>query len=40
VWRDSQANDEGTMPECGQDGQHFGFFDWYEKWLDERIRSK
>jgi hypothetical protein len=37
VWRDSQADDRGIMPECGSDGRHLGFFDWYEKWLDESL---
>jgi hypothetical protein len=40
VWRDSQADDAGVMPECGPDGRHLGFLDWYEKWLDEGIGSK
>ncbi|HZO52947.1 MAG TPA: SMI1/KNR4 family protein [Bryobacteraceae bacterium] len=35
VWRDSQGDDAGVMPECGDDDRHLGFFDWYEKWLDE-----
>jgi len=35
VWRDSQADDAGIMPECGSDGRHMGFLDWYEKWLDD-----
>jgi hypothetical protein len=37
VWRDSQADDAGIMPECGEDGGHMGFLDWYERWLDEEI---
>ena len=40
VWRDSQADDAGLMPECSEDGRHVGFFDWYEKWLDEGIGLK
>lgn len=39
VWRDSQADDAGIMPECGEDGRRLGFLDWYEKWLDEGIGS-
>ncbi len=39
VWRDSQADYAGIIPECGENGRHLGFLDWYEKWLDEGIGS-
>lgn len=39
VWRDSQADDAGIMPECGRDGRHLGFLDWYERWLDEALAN-
>jgi hypothetical protein len=38
VWRDSQADQAGIMPECGEDGRHLGFLNWYENWLNEAIR--
>jgi len=38
VWKDSQADDGGILPECGNDGRHRGFLDWYESWLNEAIR--
>ncbi len=37
VWRDSQADDVGILHESADGGKHLGFFDWYEKWLDESI---
>jgi hypothetical protein len=40
VWRDSQTDDRGIMPECNADGRHLGFLDWYEKWLDEGIAAQ
>ena len=40
VWRDSQTDDRGIMPECSADGRHLGFLDWYEKWLDEGIAAQ
>lgn len=38
VWRDSQSDEAGILPECGADGRHLGFLDWYENWLNEAIR--
>jgi hypothetical protein len=37
VWRDSQIEGKGFSPECGADGKHLGFFDWYEGWLDKAL---
>jgi hypothetical protein len=37
VWRDSQADDDGIVPECNESGMRLGFFDWYEKWLDANL---
>lgn len=39
VWCDSQADGGGINPECGASGEHLGFLDWYEKWLDEGIAA-
>ncbi len=39
VWRDSQADDAGLMPECDESGRHMGFLDWYENWLDSSIAA-
>jgi hypothetical protein len=39
VWRDSQADDAGVMPERASDGRHLGFLDWYEKWLNYGLES-
>ena len=40
VWRDAQADDDGIVPECDNSGGHLGFFDWYEKWLDESLVAR
>ena len=40
VWRDSQTDDRGIMPERGADGRHLGFLDWYDQWLDEGIAAQ
>jgi hypothetical protein len=40
VWRDSQADDRGIMPECDSNGRHLCFFDWYENWLDSGIAAR
>jgi len=40
VWRDSQADDEGILPECGADGRRLSFFDWYEQWLDQGLAGR
>lgn len=44
VWTDDRANDGGIYPsiELGNEGK-LGFFDWYEKWLDngmEELKEK
>ncbi|HYZ87139.1 MAG TPA: hypothetical protein VE621_22170, partial [Bryobacteraceae bacterium] len=36
VWRHDQTDEAGISPECGADGQRFGFLDWYQK-LDASI---
>jgi SMI1 / KNR4 family (SUKH-1) len=40
VWRDSQADEGGILPECGDDGCHLAFLDWYERWLDDAISAR
>ena len=40
VWRDSQADEAGILPERRQDGRHLGFLNWYENWLNEAINSQ
>lgn len=35
VWFDKQADDDGVFPECGDDGKHLSFLDWYERWLNK-----
>lgn len=43
VWMDRQAEENGIIPECGEDGSRLRFLGWYEKWLDEglsRIQKK
>jgi hypothetical protein len=37
VWMDRQADDEGLLPICGEDGRSLGFLEWYERWLDEGL---
>ncbi len=37
VWIDRQAEDNGIIPECGEDGSRLHFLQWYEKWLDVGI---
>lgn len=39
IWLDSQADDQGIIPECGARGERLGFLDWYEKWLDDGIAT-
>lgn len=39
VWMDRQADDEGIVPERGEDGGTVGFLQWYEKWLDDGIST-
>lgn len=34
---DRQAEDNGIIPECGENGNRLHFLQWYEKWLDEGI---
>lgn len=37
VWMDRQAEENGIIPECGENGSRLHFLQWYEKWLDEGI---
>ena len=37
VWMDRQADNEGLLPECGEDGHRLTFLQWYERWLDDGI---
>jgi hypothetical protein len=37
VWMDRQADNEGLLPECGEDGKRLTFLKWYERWLDDGI---
>jgi len=39
VWIDRQAEDNGIIPERGEDGSRLSFFRWYEKWLDDGISN-
>lgn len=40
VWTDDRTNDGGIYPsiELGNEGK-LGFFDWYEKWLDNSLKE-
>jgi hypothetical protein len=40
VWRDSQTDEAGIIPERGEDGRHLGFLNWYENWLNQAIDSR
>ncbi len=38
VWRDAQNDDAGLRPECDGRGRHLSFLDWYERWLDDKLK--
>lgn len=37
VWIDRQADEQGIVPERGENGSRLHFLQWYERWLDDGI---